>query len=288
MRPAIIDKKAAVRCALLLLITSAGALFVLADSGPAARHEQPVSGGGPGRSPATSDLVMTPAGVVSGFPTYPGASWDGDLVAQEADGHMVWLVSWTAPADEESVHRFFIASLSHLDWVVVGPSDERHQISLRHQGRPPLRGYLRFGPPEYGERGTGVTLGLRDPKTRRVDCAEAVAGVPMYPGATVRECDLTHTPGHVNFSLFLGISEAPSVVWPSYTRLLVDAGWHSGGAIAGAQLMSDAAGRTTRLILGPDIAGQLETGMMVSVDLPEESLAELPASMTGINGSHAS
>ena len=185
---------------------------------------------------------------------------------------MIWLVGWTAPADEKSVQRFFRANLAQLDWDVVTHEDW-HQISLRHRGEPALRGYLRFGTPEFGERGTGVSLGLRDPETRHLDCAEEVAGLPIYPGAAVRECDLTHTPGHVNFSLFLASSDASSFVSQRYTRLLVDAGWQSSGAIPGAQLMSDATGRTARLILGPDIAGQLATGMMVSIDLPEGSRA---------------
>jgi hypothetical protein len=299
MRTTIVDKRARVRRVLLLLIVAGGALLVLVSmpalpihglaphatkslealpdtltaSGPPVQDHPLVAGGGAGRLPACA--ASAPAAVVRGFPTYPGASWNGDLTGQEADGQTIWLIGWTAPADEKSVQRFFMATLAHLNWDVV-TGDDRHQVSLRHRVAPPLRGYLRFGPPEFGERGTGVTLGLRDPDRRHLDCAEAVAGLPIYPGATVRECDLTHTPGHVNFSLFLASSDASSFVWQSYTRLLVDAGWHSSGAIPGAQLMSDATGRTARLILGPDIAEQLETGMMLSVDLPKGSLTELP------------
>ncbi len=179
---------------------SVEAPHTLTASGPPVQDHPLVAGGGAGRLPAGA--ASAPVAVVRGFPTYPGASWNGDLAGQEADGQMIWLVGWTAPADEKSVRRFFMANLAHLDWDVV-TRDDRHQISLRHRGEPRLRGYLRFGPPEFGERGTGVTLGLRDPDTRHLDCAEAVAGLPIYPGVAVRECDLTHTPGHVNFSLFL-------------------------------------------------------------------------------------
>ena len=89
----------------------------------------------------------------------------------------------------------------------------RHKVSLVHRREPPLRGFLKFGPPEFGERGTGVTLGLRDPYTRHLSCTEAVVGLPIYPGAAVRECDIIHTPGHVNFSLLLATSDASSFVW---------------------------------------------------------------------------
>ncbi len=289
MRTTIVDKGARVQRMLLLLIVAGGALLVLAcmlalpihalaphaTGSVKAPHTLTASGPRGGRLPAGA--ASAPAAVVRGFPTYPGASWNGDLAGQEADGQMIWLVGWTAPADENSVQRFFMADLAHLDWDVV-TGDDRHQISLRHRGEPPLRGYLRFGPPEFGERGTGVTLGLRDPGRRPLDCAEAVAGLPIYPGAAVRECDLTHTPGHVNFSLFLASPDASSFVWQRYTRLLVDAGWHGSGTVPGAQLMSDETGRTARLILGPDIAGQLETGMMVSIDLPEGIPARARAS----------
>lgn len=287
MKTTVVNKRTRVRPMLLLLIAAGDALLVLA-CGSAVKDDQLVASGGPGRWPAAGGAPSPPAAVVRGFPTYPGASWSGDLVVQQADGQMIWLVGWTAPADEKSVQRFFMAALAHLDWDVA-TRNERQQISLRHRGEPPLRGYLRFGPPEFGERGTGVSLGLRDPETRHLDCAEAVAGLPIYPGAAVRECDLTHTPGHVNFSLFLATTEASSVVWRSYTKLLVAAGWHSSGTIAGAHLMSDATGRTARLILGPDIAGQLETGMMVSIDLPEglpTILGGTPAPSAG-NGSSA-
>src|SRR5262249_8363891 len=199
MRTTVVDKRARLHRMMLLLLAGGDALLIL-PSGSAALDDQLVGSEGLGRLPAAVGAASPLAAVVRGFPTYPGASWNGDLVGKEADGQMIWLVGWTAHADERSVQRFFMGTLAHLDWDVA-TGNEGPQFRLGLRGDPPLRGFLRFGSPEFGERGTGVTLGLRDPITRHLDCAEAIAGLPIYPGAAVRECDLTHTPGHVNFSL---------------------------------------------------------------------------------------
>lgn len=198
------------------------------------------------------------AAVVRAFPVYPGATWDGETTSQEADGQLVWVRNWTAPAGEIELRRFFVSYLAQLNWHVV--SHDSHQLSLRYMGVTPLRGYLRFGSPEWGEKGIGVMLGLRDPRHRRPACDVAVPGLPVYPGAAVRECALTHIPGDLNFSLFLASPDKSSAVGEVYSRMLEDSRWHS----------------STRLHLGPDIAGELATGMMVSVDLPEGALTDLP------------
>lgn len=76
----------------------------------------------------------------------------------------------------------------------------------------------------------------------------------------VRECELTHVPGDLSFSLFLASPDESSAVGEVYSRMLEHSRWHG----------------LTRLVLGPDIAGELATGLMVSVDLPEGTLTDLP------------
>lgn len=198
------------------------------------------------------------AAVVRAFPVYPGATWDGETTSQEADGQLVWVRSWTAPAGEIELRRFFLRHLAQLKWQVV--SHDLHQFSLRYMGVTPLRGYLRFGSPEWGKKGVGMTLGLRDPRQRQPACEAAVPGLPVYPRAAVRECELTRVPGGLSFSLFMASSDEPSAVGEVYSRMLEHSRWHG----------------STRLLLGPDIAGELATGLMVSIDLPEGALTDLP------------
>ena len=98
------------------------------------------------------------AAVVRGFPTFPGATWDGDITSQYADGQLTWLVSWTAPAAEFQVRRFFMHTLAEFGWQ-ASQGESSHELTLRRTDLQ-VRGYLRFGEPELGEAGTGLTLGI--------------------------------------------------------------------------------------------------------------------------------
>ena len=102
MRTTVVDNRARVQRMLLLLIVAGDALFVLASvpavpihglalhatksaeaphtlpgSGAPVQDNALVASGGTGRLPAGA--ASAPAAVVRGFPTYPGASWNGDL-----------------------------------------------------------------------------------------------------------------------------------------------------------------------------------------------------------------
>lgn len=68
------------------------------------------------------------------------------------------------------------------------------------------------------------------------------------------------SPGDLSFSLFLASPDESSAVGEVYSRMLEHSRWHG----------------LTRLVLGPDIAGELATGLMVSLDLPEGALTDLP------------
>ena len=141
----------------------------------------------------------TAAAVVRGFPTVPGATWDGDITTQEGDGQRTWVVSWTAPAAESEVRQFFVRTLGQAGWQ-WGKTGSAHELTLRREDLM-LRGYLRFGQPEFGEAGTGVTLGIRDPRPRQNRCLTALPWLPSYPGAEVRSCDLVHVPGARSLSI---------------------------------------------------------------------------------------
>jgi len=136
---------------------------------------------------------------VRGFPSIPGATWDGDVTTQEGDGQLTWVVSWTAPSPESAVRRFFMRTLGQVGWQ-FGSGSSAHELRLQREDSK-LRGLLRFGQPEFGKSGTGVTLGIRDPRQRQNGCLKAVAWLPIYSGAEVRSCDLVHIPGARSLSV---------------------------------------------------------------------------------------
>src|SRR5262249_42659481 len=91
------------------------------------------------RNPHASGLSA--AAVVRGFPTFPRATWDGDITTQEADGQLTWVVSWTAPSAESEVRRFFLRTVGGFGWLISGASSP-DELTLRHADLQ-LRGYLR-------------------------------------------------------------------------------------------------------------------------------------------------
>ena len=230
-----------------------------------------VACGAPPDPPATG---FSAAGVVRGFPVIPGASWDGDITTQEADGQLTWLVSWTAPPDESEVRRFFMRTLKGPGWQ-VSKGDSAHELRLRRSDLP-IRGYLRFGKPEPGKAGTGVTLGIRDPRPHKNGCLTALSWLPVYPGAEVRQCNLVHTPGARSFTLQAATSDETALADRTLGRVLVAAGWTTEplGVLVFPQ--QDGARETARVSWGPDPLGLRPTAFMLSIDLPEASLSELP------------
>src|SRR5215472_8205473 len=94
---------------------------------------------------------LSAAAVVRGFPTFPRATWDGDITTQEADGQLTWVVSWTAPRAGSEVRHFFLHTLGGFGWQ-VGQGGSAHELMLR-LADPQVRGYLRFGQPELGKAG---------------------------------------------------------------------------------------------------------------------------------------
>ena len=213
---------------------------------------------------------------VRGFPTFPGATWDGDITTQEEDGQLTWLVSWTAPSPESAVRRFFVRTLGQFGWQ-FGPSSSAHELALRREDMP-LRGYLRFGHPELGKAGTGVTLGIRDPRQRKNGCLKALPWLPIYPGAEVRTCDLVHIPGARSLSVLAATSDDVGLANQTLGRALLAAGLTSQPPVIGALVFRHQSGarEMVRVIWGPDPTGHLPTAFMLSIDLPEAALTELP------------
>ena len=216
------------------------------------------------------------AAAVRGFPTFSGAIWDGDITTQESDGQMTWLVSWTAPSTDLEVRHFFIRTLGQFGWR-FDPGNSAHELKLRREDLK-LRGYLRFGPPESGKGGTGVTLGIRDPRRRTNGCLKALPWLPSYPGADVRGCDLVHIPGTRSLSVLVATRDDMSVANQTLGRALLSVGWTSEPAIVGVLVFRHQSGEreTARVIWGPDPTGHLPTAFMISIDLPEAALSELP------------
>jgi len=223
-----------------------------------------------------SEGVPSAAGAARGFPTFPGATWDGDITSQERDGQLVWVVSWSAPSAKAQVRRFFVRILSPSGWQ-FGQGESINELTLRRED-PKLRGYLRFGQPKAGETGTGVTLGIRDPRPRKNRCLEALPGLPQYPGAEVRGCDLVHVPGSRSLSVLAATGDDVALADKTLGRVLSSLGWTSEPAILGALVFRQrgGAGETARVIWGPDPFGRLPTAFMLSIDLPEAALSELP------------
>ncbi len=216
------------------------------------------------------------AAAVRGFPTVAGATWDGDITTQEEDGQLTWVVSWTAPAAESEVRQFFMRTLGHAGWHWA-QADSAHELRLRREDLK-VRGYLRFGHPEFGEAGTGVTLGIRDPRPRKNGCLTALPWLPSYPGAEVRSCDLVHVPGARSLSILAATADDAELADRTLGRALLSAGWTSEPGVLGVLVFNHQSGahEQARVILGPDPIGHLPTGFMISIDLPEAALKELP------------
>ena len=229
-----------------------------------------------GAAPDRPESVPSAAGAVRGFPTFPGATWDGDITSQEGDGQLVWVVSWTAPSAEAQVRRFFVRILSPSGWQ-FGRGESVHELTLRRED-PKLRGYLRFGQPKAGETGTGVTLGIRDPRPRKNRCLEALSWLPQYPGAEVRGCDLVHVPGSRSLCVLAATGDDVALANKILGRTLSSLGWTSEPAILGVLVFRHQGGarETARVIWGPDPSGRLPTAFMLSIDLPEAAMSELP------------
>jgi len=216
------------------------------------------------------------AAAVRGFPTFPGATWYGDIATQEGDGQLTWVVSWTAPSPESRVRRFFTRTLGQFGWQ-FGPGDSAHELRLKREDMK-LRGYLRFGQPESGKAGTGVTLGIRDPRRRQNGCLKALLWLPIYPGATVRSCNLVHIPGARSLSVLAATPDDVQLADKTLGRALLSAGWTSEPPVLGVLVFRHKSGarETARVIWGPDPTGHLPTAFMISIDLPEAALSELP------------
>lgn len=215
------------------------------------------------------------ATAVRGFPTFPGAAWDGDATSQEADGQLIWVVSWTARSAESRVRDFYISTLGQSVWQ-FGAGKSSHELAL-WRDNPKLRGYLRFRKREAGVAGTDVTLGVRDPRQRPLGCLKALPWLPIYPGAQVRGCDLVHIPGSRSLSVWLATGDDFEVSQQTLTHAFQSAGWTSEPGILAVLVFNHTGpSNTARVIWGPDPDGLLSTGFMLSIDLPEGALSELP------------
>jgi hypothetical protein len=234
---------------------------LLVACGPA--HSRPESG-------------LTAAAAVRGFPTSPGAIWDGDITTQEGDGQLTWVVSWTAPSAESEVRQFFMRTVGQVGWQ-FSQGKGAHELRLRRDDLK-LRGYLRFGQPEFGEAGTGVTLGIRDPRPRKNGCLTALPWLPSYPGAEVRSCDLVHVPGSRSLSILAATRDDAVLADRTLGRALFSAGWTIEAPVMGVLVFRTNSGarETARVIWGPDPTGHLPTAFMLSIDLPEAAMNELP------------
>jgi len=223
-----------------------------------------------------SESSSNAAAVVRGFPSIPGATWDGDITTQEADGQVTWVVSWTAPSPESGVRPFFMRTVGQFGWQ-FGPGNSVHELRLRRDDLQ-LRGYLRFGQPEFGKAGTGVTLGIRDPRRRKNGCLKALPWLPIYPGAEVRSCDLVHIPGARSLSVLAATTDDLELADQMLGRALLSAGWTREPPVVGVLVFRHMSGarETARVIWGPDPTGHLPTAFMLSIDLPEAALSELP------------
>jgi len=215
------------------------------------------------------------ATAVRGFPTFPGAAWEGDITSQEADGQLIWIVSWTARSAESGVRAFYTSILGQSGWQ-FGAGKGPHELALWHEN-PKLRGYLRLRRREAGVAGTDVTLGVRDPRPRPLGCLKALPWLPIYPGAQVRGCDLVHIPGSRSISVLLATLDDFDVSQQNLNHAFQSAGWKSQPGIPDVLVFSHTGpSNTARVIWGPDPDGLLPTGFMLSIDFPEGAPSELP------------
>jgi hypothetical protein len=141
------------------------------------------------------------ATAVRSFPTFPGATWEGDVTSQETDDQLIWIVSWTARSAESRVRDFYISTLGQSGWQ-FGAGKSSNELDLWHDN-PKLRGYLRFRKREAGVAGTDVTLGGRDPRPRPVGCLKALpwaADLSGGPGTRLRPCP------HSRLAISIGVA----------------------------------------------------------------------------------
>ncbi len=115
-----------------------------------------------------------------------------------------------------------------------------------------LRGHLRFGQPEFGETGTGVTLAIRDPRPRQNRCQKALPWLPVSPGAEVRWCDLVHVPGAHSLSVLAATRDDAALADQSLSQALLSADWTSEPPVLGVLVFRKHSGarETARVIWG--------------------------------------
>src|SRR5262249_31156487 len=117
------------------------------------------------------------------LPDLPRCELGGDITTQEADGQLTWVVSWTAPLAESEVRRFSMRTLGRFGWQ-VGQASSAHELRLRREDLQ-LRGYLRFGQPEFGEAGGRGAARHPDPppaQQRRPEAHPPLASLPRADG----------------------------------------------------------------------------------------------------------
>ncbi len=97
----------------------------------------------------------------------------------------------------------------------------------------------------------------------------------LEPG--VLGCDLVHIPGSRSLSVLLATGDDFEVSQQTLTHAFQSAGWTSEPGILDVLVFSHTGpSNTARVIWGPDPDGLLSTGFMLSIDLPEDALSELP------------
>lgn len=94
----------------------------------------------------------------------------------------------------------------------------------------------------------------------------------------MRSCDLVHVPGARSLSILAATRDDAALADRTLGRALLSAGWTTEPAILGVLIFrhKSVARETARVIWGPDPAGHLPTAFMISIDLPEAALSELP------------
>lgn len=109
-------------------------------------------------------------------------------------------------------------------------------------------------------------------------CLKALPWLPVYAGAEVRESYLVHIPGARSFSVLAATRDDIALADQTLGQALLSAGWTSEPAVVGVLIFRQQSGarETARVIWGPDPIGRLQTAFMLSIDLPEGALSELP------------
>src|SRR5262249_10275496 len=156
----------------------------------------------------------------------------------------------------------FMRKLGQFGWQ-FGPGNSVHELRLRRDDIQ-LRGYLRFGQPEFGKAGTGLTLGIRDPRRRQNGCLKALPWLPIYPGAEVRSCDLVLIPAARLMSGLAATTDDVELADQMLGRALLSAGWTSEQPVMGVLVFRHMSGasETARVIWGPAPTGHLPRAFM--------------------------